>query len=34
MITIGFGNQGDGELLAQMLGELGLARARRPVEKH
>ena len=27
-----FGNQGDGELLAQVLGELGLARAWRPVE--
>jgi hypothetical protein len=29
-----FGNQGDGELLAQVLGELGLARAWRPVQKH
>jgi hypothetical protein len=28
------GNQGDGELLAQVLCELGLARAGRPVEKH
>jgi hypothetical protein len=29
-----FGNQRDGELLVQVLGELGLARAWRPVEKH